>query len=125
MTPPSNAGDELIERLAAIEHERWANWQRWMMTTRCTRDDQGNLIIPAGLADRWMSLCNTPYAKLPEYSKDADRKEVNRYWPLIERYTAQQVREALEKVRAEILSLTTGGPRGVEASADIVPTNAY
>jgi hypothetical protein len=35
-------------------------------------------------------------------------------------YTAQQVREALEKVRAEILSLTTGGPRGVEASADIV-----
>ena len=84
--PADPAGlDALKERLAAIEHERWAHWQRYMHSL-CVLDDGGRFIIPAGLVERWERQIATPYAELSEHEKGSDREQVARYWPVIEPY---------------------------------------
>jgi tRNA A37 threonylcarbamoyladenosine synthetase subunit TsaC/SUA5/YrdC len=79
--------EELIEQLAAIEHERWADWQRWMheqcYPITCA-DNIPRMAIPQDLWERWERQIATPYAELSEREKQSDRDQVARYWPLIE-----------------------------------------
>jgi len=42
---------DLIDRLASIEHERWAHWQRYVHD-QCERLEDGSLVIPADLVAR-------------------------------------------------------------------------
>jgi len=72
----------LFEKLASIEHERWADWQKYLHS-KCTKDSNGNLIIPKELVDRWERQIETPYDELTEKEKDSDREQVKRYWDLI------------------------------------------
>ena len=72
----------LMEKLAAIEHERWAHWQQYMHD-QCQRAEDGSLIIPAPLAQRWQTQIETPYEDLTESEKDSDREQVRRYLPII------------------------------------------
>jgi hypothetical protein len=74
---------ELLETLAAIEHERWAHWQRYMHA-QCRPGAGGALIIPPELVVRWTEQLSTPYAELPEPEKESDREQVRRYLPAIE-----------------------------------------
>ena len=74
--------DGIKERLAAIEHERWSHWQRYMHGL-CERTEDGRLIIPAASVEHWERQIATPYAELTEREKDSDREQVDRYWPLI------------------------------------------
>lgn len=80
----------LLEALAAIEHQRWAHWQRYVHSKGSPQAD-GSLIIPAELVARWTIQAETPYADLSEQEKDSDREQVHRYLPLVEDY-AQKVR---------------------------------
>ena len=75
---------ELIEELAAAEHERWAHWQRYLHE-QCIPGPDGSLTIPAELVRRWAAQMNTPYTDLSETEKNSDREQVERYLPLIER----------------------------------------
>ncbi len=81
--------NELIEKLAAIEHERWADWQQHMHSqmTYCASDD--TMKIPAEYINRWDRQISTLYAELSETEKEKDREQVLRYWPLIEALQAQ------------------------------------
>lgn len=72
----------LIEKLAAVEHERWAHWQRYLHE-QCKPGPDGSLIIPATLVHQWTAQINTPYAELTEREKDSDREQVHRYLPTI------------------------------------------
>ena len=74
--------DQTLERLAAIEHDRWASWQRYVHD-HCQRLEDGSLLIPAELAARWEMQIETPYAELSEPEKDSDREQVQRYLPTI------------------------------------------
>lgn len=74
--------EQTVDRLAAIEHERWAHWQRYVHD-RCVRQEDGSLVIPAELAARWEAQIETPYAELTEQEKDSDREQVQRYLPTI------------------------------------------
>jgi hypothetical protein len=71
---------ELIERLAAIEHQRWADWQGYLhaklMGYTMATDDY----------NRWEKQIITSYDDLSEREKQSDRDEVERYLPLIEKY---------------------------------------
>lgn len=73
---------DLIEQLAAIEHQRWADWQLWMHQ-QCTTNDDGSLTIPAELVERWNRQIATPYDRLSEREKESDREQVRRYLHLI------------------------------------------
>jgi hypothetical protein len=81
--------DGLLERLAAIEHERWSHWQRYMHG-KAERQPDGSLLLPAELVARWDAQMNTPYAALSEKMKESDRDQVKRYLPLIVATFTQQ-----------------------------------
>jgi hypothetical protein len=68
---------DIFETLAAIEHERWADWQRYVHGL-CV---QGQ--IPQQHYDRWERQISTPYDQLSEQEKESDRDQVRRYWHLI------------------------------------------
>jgi Integrase core domain len=53
----------LLEQLAAIEHERWSHWQRYLHE-KAERQPDGSLLLPAELVARWDAQMNTPYAAL-------------------------------------------------------------
>jgi hypothetical protein len=105
---PSVSGDGrdgVREQLAAIEHERWADWQKWMHSV-CeplvgTLDDEA-LIIPGDLVKRWNRQIATSYEKLSEQEKKSDREQVDRYWPLIERLLDAQYNAGLEAAEARL-----------------------
>ena len=74
--------ETLVEELAAIEHERWAHWQRYMHDKGERRPD-GSLVLPAELVRQWDTQIATDYANLSESEKRSDREQVRRYLPLI------------------------------------------
>ena len=80
--------DELIEQLAAIEHERWADWQRWLHSRCGDPRATGGLEICKTDVLRWERQIATPYADLSEHEKQSDRDQVARYWPLIVEFFA-------------------------------------
>jgi hypothetical protein len=74
--------EDLLEKLAAFEHERWCHWQRYLHN-KCARQSDGSLVIPADLAARWEKQIQTRYDDLSESEKESDREQVRRYLPLI------------------------------------------
>lgn len=75
-SPPT--GMDLRETIAAIEHERWSHWQRYLHE-QCVANENGSLTIPADLAARWARQMNTPYEALTEKEKDSDREQADAY----------------------------------------------
>ena len=74
--------DHAVDRLAAVEHERWAHWQRYLHD-QCERRDDGSLVIPAELVFRWEQQIRTPYADLSPVEQESDREQVRRYLPTV------------------------------------------
>jgi hypothetical protein len=75
--------DHLLETLAALEHERWSHWQRYMHSKCVPQGDDGALLIPADLVRQWEKQIATPYPELTEEQKESDREQVRKYLPLI------------------------------------------
>ncbi len=84
--------NDLVDELAAIEHERWAHWQRYMHE-HGSRQADGSLILPAELVARWDRQIAVPYAELADSEKESDREQVGRYLPLI----AKRLSDALQE----------------------------
>lgn len=74
--------EQTVERLAAIEHERWAHWQQYIHD-QCERQEDGSLVVPAEFAARWEAQIETPYAELSEQEQKSDREQVRRYLPTV------------------------------------------
>lgn len=66
-----------LEALAALEHERWSHWQRYLHE-QCESNSDGSLTIPAELVTRWKRQMSTPYQLLTEKEKNSDREVVSR-----------------------------------------------
>lgn len=77
-----NIPDSLMESLAAIEHERWSHWQKYLHE-QCKRNEDGSLTIPADLVSRWTIQANTDYSELSEKEKNSDREQVLLYMPVL------------------------------------------
>ena len=71
-----------IDELAAVEHERWAHWQRYIHD-KGERQPDGSLVLPRDLVERWEAQITTPFADLSEAEKGSDREQVRRYLPLV------------------------------------------
>jgi len=72
----------LMEELAAIEHERWTHWQRYMHG-KAVRQPDGGLLVPPELVAKWERQMATSYADLSASEKTSDREQVQRYLPVI------------------------------------------
>lgn len=104
LTNPTNE-QELREQLAAIEHERWADWQKYCH--RVLRDnnpspEQGDIL------ERWDRQIETPYADLTELEKQSDREQVDRYWHLIQAHTNAAIAKVLERLEQQDAKLFDG-----------------
>lgn len=76
--------DSMVEQLAAIEHERWSHWQRYMHS-KAQRKADGSLLISPELVKRWERQMNTEYAQLSEEEKKSDIDQVAKYLPIIKK----------------------------------------
>ena len=92
---PNQDPDWLIEQLAAIEHERWADWQKWCHQVIRENDAKG--LSVENVLGRWDRQIATAYEKLTEKEKQSDRDQVMRYWDLITRHIQIEVLEARKK----------------------------
>ena len=72
----------IFDELAAVEHERWAHWQRYIHVKGTIQPD-GSLVLPSDLVRHWQIQIETPYAALTEIERESDREQVRRYLPLI------------------------------------------
>lgn len=83
--------DELREKLADIEHQRWADWQAW-----CHKILRENCPSPEleAVLERWDKQIATPYKDLSEQEKQSDRDQVDRYLPAIKTLLIQSKIEA-------------------------------
>jgi len=79
--------DDLFEKLAAIEHERWADWQKYVHEQCGSLMENfthtGALVIPKELVSRWNRQIETSYVDLSEEEKESDRDQVRRYWDFV------------------------------------------
>ena len=85
--------EELIEKLADKEHQRWSSWQKYLHS-KCGRflmisnneKQYKNLLVPIDLFEQWKRQINTDYKDLSEEDKQKDRDQVMKYFNLIEEY---------------------------------------
>ena len=98
---PTEQDKELREKLAAIEHQRWADWQKWVH--KVLREANPSPEI-GDILERWDRQIETPYENLSDSEKASDMEQVDRYWQLI---TADRKRVALE-ARLDELIWSTG-----------------
>lgn len=68
---------DAVERLAHVEHERWAGWQAYLHS-KCECLEDGSLRIPYDLVQRWQLQIVTEYAELSEPEKESDRIEARK-----------------------------------------------
>lgn len=74
---PADEGDRdrLLERLAALEHQQWAEWASTLMTT----ED-----ISEGRRERWTRLIGAHYDDLSEAEKQQDRVWAEKVLKIVE-----------------------------------------
>ena len=63
--------DELIELLAAQEHDRWSRWEKYREEAIQAHDHTD---VDEAPLDRWRRQRETPYVDLSEKEKESDRK---------------------------------------------------
>lgn len=100
---PEKWEEEFVEKGADIEHNRWSKWQKHLHS-RCIPQEDGSLLIPADLVQRWERQIATNYSDLSESEKESDRKEARTYIPLVR----QAISEAVEEERKRIANCLSG-----------------
>jgi hypothetical protein len=96
---------ELMEKLASIEHIRWAKWQVWVhnrLQYTELKGDDGNkyayYLMTSDDYERWEKQINTDYQDLTESEKESDRREVRSYLPLLKTHLKQAILDFYEEV---------------------------
>jgi len=69
----SDLNEKLIEKLAALEHDQWAHWTKYMLANMTDEN-----------IARWKEQIDTPYSELSEKEKDSDREWAQKVLDIIE-----------------------------------------
>lgn len=70
--------NDLLEKLAALEHEQWVGWTEWMMEKWDETHSSGETYQA-----RWRRQLATPYEDLSEAEKESDRIEARKVLTLL------------------------------------------
>lgn len=74
--------EEIIEKLANYEHDRWSRWQKHLFS-KCLKNEDGSMTIPKEFVDRWNRQINTNYFNLSNQEQESDRKEAIRILEIV------------------------------------------
>lgn len=75
--------NDLREQLAALAHEQWAGWMKYLFEQSIEGGD-GRVEIPALFVARWKRQMYTLYTDLPENEKESDRAEADKVLRVIQ-----------------------------------------
>ena len=87
--------DELREKLAALAHEQWSGWMRWMfkrgkfVPMKYDGVFQTVWVMPGYLRERWERQMKTSYDRLTNDEKESDRTEADRVLVVIAESSGQ------------------------------------
>jgi len=76
---------ELIEQLAALSHEQWSGWMKYLFSVSGVDIDK-ETHIPREYTLRWLRQMDTPYAELSEIEQKSDRKEAERMLEVVTKW---------------------------------------
>jgi hypothetical protein len=80
--------NDLRERLAAVQHEIWAHWMRYLFSRTLGGNAEG-VIIPNDLVIRWQRQADAPYARLAESERESDRHQADKVLAILQPYIDQ------------------------------------
>lgn len=81
--------DELFEKLASIQHDIWANWQKYLHSKlkdiEYKKGDNTicSYLLDAGDYEHWNRQIDSDYSELSEKEKDSNREQVLRYYYIV------------------------------------------
>ena len=64
----------LIEKLAALQHEIWSHWMKYLFEVSTLNKD-GTVTIPADKVVRWKRQMNTDYENLSIEEQESDKEQ--------------------------------------------------
>ena len=67
--------DDILEIVAAIEHERWSGWEKYREKCVAAVRRDGDIETHE---ERWRRQRETPYSALSEREKESDRVEARK-----------------------------------------------
>lgn len=67
----------LVEKLAALAHEQWSGWMKYLFGLGEENPD-GSFTISKDKVDRWKRQMRTDYADLPDGERESDRIEARK-----------------------------------------------
>ena len=73
--------NQLMEWLASIEHQRWADWQKYVHS-KLIRGNSTCMEMHIDDYKHWERQIQTNYCDLSEKEKESDRGQVRRYLPI-------------------------------------------
>ena len=124
---------DFVEKGAAIEHERWSRWQKYMHSKILPTEHDALMQIGTEFVERWNRQIDTPYAELSEKEKESDRIEVRKYYPFIDQIIDlaiaernKQIVEMIEnfgdiwKLEKTAEETESGHPKFVRVNRDII-----
>ena len=80
----------LREDLAALSHDQWSGWMKYMFG-KCELQGDGTATIPADFVRRWQRQMTTPYNNLPQSERESDRSEADRMISVIDLFDADNL----------------------------------
>lgn len=75
--------DSLREKIAAVQHEIWSHWMRYLFTV--TIATKAGEEIPLSYVARWERQMETVYKDLTEKEKESDRHQADKVLEVIRR----------------------------------------
>lgn len=64
----------MIEKLAALQHEIWSHWMKYLFEVS-THNIDGTVTIPADKVARWKRQMNTKYENLSSEEQESDKEQ--------------------------------------------------
>ena len=98
----------ILEELAALEHDRWSRWMRYLLT-KGQKNPDGSFTIAPGSVAHWERQQALMYCDLSEREKESDRQEARR--------TLQRLHHCTKNPDALSLALEHKCARGEESAS--------
>lgn len=94
--------NELREQLAAVQHEIWSHWMKYMFGCGEFRKN-GTWVMPADELERWWRQKETPYSELTDKEQESDRHQADKMLAVVQPALAAATARA-ETAEAEALA---------------------